>query len=279
MSYKIVMDSCGELPQHLKKDPRFEIVPLTLMVGDETFIDDETFNQKEYLRKVAACEDCAKTACPSPEKFMQACETDADDVYIITLSSPLSGSYNSACLGKHLYEESGKKKNILVLDSRSASIGQTNMALRIAEYYEEGKTFEEICPLIERFRDECKTYFVLDNLETLRKNGRLSQIKSIVASTLSIKPYMSANDEGEIIQLGQCMGMKKAIQKMADYIVANTPDIDSRRLMISHCNCPERAEFFKKLMLERGQYRDIMILDTAGVSSTYANDGGIIVNI
>ncbi|MBR1693245.1 MAG: DegV family protein [Lachnospiraceae bacterium] len=278
MSYKIVMDSCGELPENLKNDPRFELVPLTLMVGGETIIDDETFNQKEYLQKVAASPECAKSACPSPEKYMKACETDAEDVYIITLFSKLSGSYNSACLGKHLYEENGGKKNILVIDSKSASIGQTQIALRIVELYESGKTYEEICPLIEQFRNGNHTYFVLDNLDTLRKNGRLSQIKSIVASTLSIKPIMGA-DDGGIIQLGQCMGMKKAIQKMADIIVKNTPDIESKRLMISHCNCPERAETFRQLMLERGKYRDIMILDTAGVSSTYANDGGIIVNI
>lgn len=278
MSYKIVIDSCGELPDALKGDSRFEIVPLTLMVGGETIIDDETFDQKSYLKKVAESEECAKTACPSPEKYMQACETDADEVYIITLSSHLSGSYNSACLGKHLYEERGKKKKIHVIDSQSASIGQTNIALQIVEYYESGRTFEEICPLIDRFRDGITTYFVLDNLETLRKNGRLTGIKSIVASTLSIKPIMSA-DAGVIIQIGQCMGMKKAIQKMADMIVKNTQDTKSRRLMISHCNCRERAEFFRDQMLARGEYRDIMILDTAGVSSTYANDGGIIVNI
>ncbi|MBO6015910.1 MAG: DegV family protein [Lachnospiraceae bacterium] len=279
MSYKIIMDSCGELLENMKNDPRFEIVPLTLMVGEETFIDDETFQQKEYLEKVAACEECARTACPSPDSFMRAYETDADDVYVITLSSPLSGSYNSACLGKHLYEETGKKKNIHVIDSRSASIGQTNIALQIMDYYEQGMSFEQICPLIDRFRDEIKTYFVLDNLETLRKNGRLSQIKSIVASTLSIKPYMSANDEGEIIQLGQCIGIRKAIQKMVDYIVANTPDMASKRLLISHCNCLQRAEFVKKLMLERGCFREIIISGMAGVSTTYSNDGGIIVNI
>lgn len=278
MSYKIVIDSCGDLPKDLRQDSRFEIVPLTLMVGGETLIDDETFDQASYLKKVAASEECAKTACPSPEMYMKSCETDADDVFIVTLSSPLSGSYNSACLGKHLYEENGGKKNIHVIDSQSASSGMMNIVLQIMEYYEQGKTFEEICPMIDRFRDDVTTYFVLDNLETLRKNGRLTGIKSIVASTLNIKPIMSA-DNGVIIQIGQSMGTKKALQKLADIIIKNKPDSASRRLMISHCNCLERAEAFRDLMLARGQFREVVIMGMAGVSTTYANDGGIIINI
>lgn len=278
MSYKIVLDSSGELPCNLKNDPRFENVPLTLIVGNETIIDDETFQQKEYLQKVATCSECAKSACPSPERYMDSYETEAEDVYVITLSSKLSGSYNSACLGKSLYEENKGQKNIYVIDSESASVGQSQIALRIVEFYEQGKTFEEICPLIDQFRDEMRTYFVLDNLETLRKNGRLTKTKAVVAATLSIKPVMGA-EKGEIIQLGQAMGIKKALQKLADMAVKNAGTTNNKRLMISHCNCPERAEVVKKYMTERGEYRDIIVVDMAGLSSTYANDGGIIVTL
>lgn len=278
MSYKIVLDSCGELPEELKKDERFERVPLTIQVGDETIIDDDTFNQKEFLKKVAASSECAKSACPSPEKYMESYCTQAEDVFVITLSSQLSGSYNSACLGKQLYEEKHGAKNIHVVDSQSASIGQTQIALKIVELYEEGKAFGEICTEIEKFRDEINTYFILDNLETLRKNGRLSRVKSLVASTLSIKPIMAA-EKGTIIQMGQSIGMKKALQKMADMLIKVTPEPNKKRMMISHCNCLERAEIFKKLMQERAEFKEIIILDTAGISSTYANDGGIIVNV
>lgn len=278
MSYKIVLDSCGELPEELKKDERFERVPLTIQVGSENIIDDDTFNQKEFLKKVAACSECAKSACPSPEKYMESYCTNAEDVFVITLSSQLSGSYNSACLGKQLYEEKYGAKNIHVVDSKSASIGQTQIALKIVELYEEGKTFDEICTEIEVFRDTNNTYFILDNLETLRKNGRLSRVKSLVASTLSIKPIMAA-EEGTIIQLAQSMGMKKALQKMADMLVKVTSEPEKKRLMISYCNCLERAETFKKLMQERAEFKEVILVDMAGISSTYANDGGIIANV
>ena len=115
MSYKIVVDSCCELPEELKKDSRFEIVPLTLIVGN-TYEkeDDAEFNQKEFLEIVAASSECPKSACPSPERYMQAYETDAERVYVITLSAKLSGSYNSAVLGKNLYYENCGEKNICI---------------------------------------------------------------------------------------------------------------------------------------------------------------------
>ena len=102
MSYKIVIDSCGEFLEQWKTDERFESVPLVLTVGGENIVDDETFDQAEFLKKVAACEECPKSACPSPERYMKAFECDAERIYAITLSSELSGSYNSAVLGKNL---------------------------------------------------------------------------------------------------------------------------------------------------------------------------------
>ena len=131
MSYKIVVDSCCELPKEYKNDPRFEIIPLTLIVGDVYEREDnEEFNQREFLDAVAACPTCPKSACPSPERYMQAFETDADHVYAVTLSSKLSGSYNSAELGKRLYCEKYGEKDIYIVDSKSASCGETQLAFK-----------------------------------------------------------------------------------------------------------------------------------------------------
>ncbi len=279
MSYKIVVDSCCELPEEYKNDPRFERVPLTLEVGDYQVLDNENFNQHEFLEKVAAYPKSPKSACPSPECFKEAYQADADHIYCVTLSSHLSGSYNSAVLGKSLYEEEFGAKDIYVCDSESASIGETQIAMKIMEWEEEGSmTFAQIVTKLEAFRSAMSTYFVLDNLETLRKNGRLPAVKAMIASTLRIKPVMGAI-EGVIIQKGQAIGIKKALAKMADIIVSEGKNLDKKYLYISHCNCPERAELVKKLLLERSRFLQVKILDTAGVSSMYANDGGVIVAI
>lgn len=277
MSYKIVVDSCCELPEELKQDPRYEIVPLTLIVGDSyERLDDDGFDQKEFLQTVAECPVSPKSACPSPEKYMEAYRTDADHVYVVTLSSKLSGSYNSAVLGKNLYHETYGEKQIYVVDSRSASCGETQIAMQIARWEDEGMGYEEITEKIEKFTDGMHTYFVLDNLDTLRKNGRLSGVKALVASTLSIKPVM-AGDQGSIVQLGQSVGIKKALANMVDHVVRDVVDAEKKCLMITHCNNPERANSVKEQILAKVKFKDVLIMDTAGISSMYANDGGVIV--
>lgn len=277
MSYKIVVDSCCELPEELKHDPRYEIVPLTLIVGDSyERLDDDGFDQKEFLRAVAECPVSPRSACPSPEKYMEAYRTNADHVYVVTLSSKLSGSYNSAVLGKNLYHETYGEKQIYVVDSRSASCGETQIAMQIARWEDEGMGYEEITEKIEKFTDGMHTYFVLDNLDTLRKNGRLSGVKALVASTLSIKPVM-AGDQGSIVQLGQSVGIKKALAKMVDHVVRDVVDAEKKCLMITHCNNPERANSVKEQILSKVKFKDVLIMDTAGISSMYANDGGVIV--
>lgn len=276
MSYKIILDSCGELPEALQNDDRFERVPLSLEVGDYRILDDSRFNQKEFLQKVAEFTGCAKSSCPSPERFMEACNTEAEHVYIVTLSSQLSGSYNSAELGRQLYLETYGHKDICVIDSHSASCGETQIALLAMELEEAGLPFGEIKKRLGQYRNKMRTYFILDNLETLRKNGRLSAVKAMVAQTLSIKPVMSA-DKGVIIQKGQAVGIKKAMAKLIDYMQKELADLEERRIIITHCNCPERAAYVKSLFEARIQPKEIRIMETAGVSSLYANDGGIII--
>lgn len=278
MSYKIVVDSCCELPENYKKDSRFQIVPLGLEVGDYVIQDDENFNQKEFLQKVADYPLCPKSSCPSPEKYREAYHDGADEVYAVTLSSHLSGSYNSAELGRSLYVEKYGEKKIHVVDSESASCGETQLVEKIIACKEAGLGFEETVRAVEAFKRKMRTYFVLDNLETLRKNGRLSSVKALVASTLNIKPVMVGN-RGVIEQKGQAIGINKALAKMADFIVSDVAKPEERTLMITHCNCPERAEYMRGLMEKRASYRKILLMDTAGVSSMYANDGGVIVTL
>ncbi len=277
MSYKIVIDSCGELLDEWKQDDRIESVPLTLTVGGESIIDDATFNQKEFLRKVAECPECPKSACPSPERYMRAFTCDAERVYCVTLSAELSGSYNSAVLGKSLLLEDQPDKQIHIFNSRSASVGETLIGMKIQECEEAGKSFEEVVEEVEAYISQQNTFFVLENLETLRKNGRLSKVKALVASALKIKPVMASTDEGTICQLDQARGMNKALVKMVDYIVEKTVDSKDKILAISHCNCAARAQLIKETLQERMDPKKIVVLDTAGVSSMYANDGGVIV--
>lgn len=277
MSYKIIVDSCGELTQEMKSSGHFETASLEIQVGDHHIIDDETFDQAVFLKYVAEEPECPKSSCPSPEKYMEKYNCDADHVYAVTLSAELSGSYNSAVLGKNLYHEEYGEKDIYVFNSRSASVGETLIAMKVWECEEKGMGFEEVIETVEAYIAEQDTYFVLETLETLRKNGRLTGIKAVVATALNIKPVMGATPEGTICQLSQARGMKKAIGKMVDSVIENLKDSKEKVLAISHCNCRERAEALKEMLLKKAEFKDVIILDTAGISSMYASDGGVIV--
>ena len=277
MSFHIVADSCCELTADMKKRGNIEIAPLTLEVGGESILDDETFDQKYFLKRVAECPECPKSACPSPDYFRKSFLNGAERCYAVTLSAQLSGSYNSAVLGANLAQEENEDLKIHVFNSRSASIGEPLIVKKIVECEEAGMSFERVVETVELYISTQNTYFVLENLETLRKNGRLSKTKALVASALKIKPVMGATPEGDIVQLDQARGINKALMKMVDAIVNDAQHVENKTLAISHCNCPERAEMVKEALLERLAVQDVFVLDTQGVSSMYANDGGIII--
>lgn len=277
MSYKIIVDSCGELTDEMKASGCFETASLEIDVDNYHIIDDETFDQADFLKRVAASPTSPKSSCPSPERYMEGYRCEAEHVYAVTLSAELSGSYNSAILGKNLYHEEYGEKDIYVFNSCSASVGETLIALKIVECEEKGMEFAQIIETVESYIKKQNTYFVLETLDTLRKNGRLKGVKAVVATALNIKPVMSATPEGTIQQLGQARGIKKALAKLTDEVVKDLKDSKGKILAVSHCNCRERAEYVRDILVKKAEFKDTLILNMAGISSMYAADGGVIV--
>lgn len=279
MNYKIVVDSCGELTEEMKAAGCFESVALGIDVAGEHIVDDETFDQTSFLKKVSESEECPKSSCPSPERYMESYHCEAGRVYVVTLSAELSGSYNSAVLGKNLYEEEYGEKQIYIFNSRSASVGETLVADKIAQCEAAGMDFDTVVETVEAYIEKQNTYFILESLETLRKNGRLSGVKALVATALNIKPLMGATKEGTICQIGQARGMKKGLAKLVECVAEELENPMEKVLAISHCNCRERAEHVKAMIEEKVHVKEVIILDTRGISSMYASDGGVIIAV
>lgn len=276
MSYKIVVDSCGEFTEEMKKDPHFTHAALHLYIDGEQFIDDDTFDRLDFIEKMTASPNCPKSSCPSPEVYREAFDCGAEHLYAVTLSAELSGSYNSAVLGQNMFLEDHPEAKVHVFNSCSASVGEMRIAQRIQECEEAGMSFEEVVETVEKFALDMHTYFVLETLDNLRKNGRLSLVKALVASALNIKPYMGATDKGEIIQLGQARGIQKALRRMVEVMAEELRNPEEKVIAIAHCNNPERAEYVKGEIQKLVKVKDIVILETSGVSTLYAAQGGII---
>lgn len=282
MDYKVIGDSCCDYTPELKADPHFSIVPLTLEIGSYSVIDDENFDQQDFIKRLRESTAGAKTACPSPEAFKKAIEdSDADEVYVITISEHLSGSYQSAVIGAQMYEEEHPEstRKVHVFSTNTATSGELNLCLTIQEYKNEGKTFDEVVRLLTDKISVMQVYFVLESLENLRRNGRLSAVKSFIASALNIKPIMTAIN-GVIQKLDQQRGLNKAIKRMVNLAVerAGGPEKTQHLLLtITHVNNLPRAEYVKEELLKLAPFRRIVISDTMGVATVYAEDGGIVI--
>lgn len=277
MTYKIIGDSCMDLTEEMKQDLHFQLIPLTLEVDGHSIVDDETFDQADFLRRVRESENCPRSACPSPEMFKKAFSCEEEMVFVITLSQHLSGTCNSARVGKQMYEEEfGEGKKIHIFSSDSASIGETLVALKIRELAEAGESFDEIVRKTQTFLEQMDTYFVLETLDFLKKNGRLTGLAAILATALNIKPIMRG-DGGVIVKLDQARGIDRALRKMCDAVIARVKNPKEKILAISHCNCRERALAARDYILEKIPAKAVYLTDMAGVSSLYAGDGGIII--
>lgn len=275
MTYKIIGDSCTDLTMDMMRDPHFVKVPLSIQVGPETVLDDKNFRQGELLQKMRAWPDAPKTACPAPAQYLAEFDEGKDN-YVVTLSGRLSGSYNAAMQAKAIYREEGGKGNVHVFNSRSASSGQVQIALLLRDLAAAGLPFAQVVERVEAYISRMQTSFVLENLENLRKNGRLTKMQSLVTGALRVKLLMGGTREGEIEKLGQGLSMRQTLARMVSRMTEHTGRVGGR-LVIAHCNCRERAEYVRDLARQRCQFGEILIVSTGGISTVYANDGGIIV--
>lgn len=276
--YNVIMDSCGEIPISLQNDERFHSVPIQLEVNGDIIMDDANFNREKFLMKMEISPNEPHSACPSPEDFMKHIKETARN-YIVTLSSWGSGSFNSAKIASELYhEEDNADTDITVIDSKTASVGETLIALKIKELEELKLHPKDIKNKLQKYVSEIHTYFVCETLDTFRKSGRLKGVKSIAAGALNIKPICMASDKGEVVQINQARGVKKALNKMVEYLLKNTQDCENKVLAIAHCACPDRAEYVKSLIEKAAKFKDIIIVNTSGVSTMYINRGGIVIS-
>lgn len=276
MSFKIIVDSCCDLTPAQLREECFVKVPLTIRVGNHTIVDDDTFDQGELLWRMKESETAPQSACPSPMQYLEAFDCGADDLYVVTLSALLSGSHNAAAQARSIWLEDHPGANVHIFNSCSASAGEVLVALRIQELAQSGMDFTTVVDQVSRYINEMETYFVLETLDTLRKAGRLSRVQSLVTSTLRIKLLMGATPEGEICKKGQAMSVKQALNKMVALMADDLKHV-GKRLSIVHCNCLERAFYVKELAMKQCRFDEILVSDTGGIATMYANDGGIVV--
>lgn len=276
----ILADSCCDLSPELLKKTQAKIAPLTITIDDTHYVDDGTVDIPPYLAAMKASKNPIRSACPSPDLYAEDIRATEGDCFIVTLSAKLSGSHNAASLGAQLAQEDMPEKKVHVFDSESASAGETYIALMIHDLIAAGKSFEQIVELVEEKIRSMHTLFVLDSLDNLVKNGRISRTVALLANVLSIRLLMSDDGHGAIKNISKARGIKGALGQMVETCRKHTEGLAaaSQRLVISYCNCPERARQVRDMIREKcPAIGEIILTPTSALSSMYANDGGIVI--
>ena len=270
----IIADSSCDLNKELAEKIKVKLVPFHIDVDGETFIDNGTVNMGSFMIKVDEYKKAPTTAAPSPNAFIEKFG-EAKEIFIVTISSKLSATYNNAVLSKSMFLEENNVK-IHVFDSKSAVSAETVIALKIREYLDDNYTFEEIVEKVENFITNMHTFFILDKFDTLIKNGRMSKFSGAIAKALSFKPVMKA-EGGEIQVHIKTRGYNNASVKLVESIGETGIDFQDRILIIGQCDAKDRAKNIYKEIKDKYNFKNIEIVETGMLSSVYANTGGIVV--
>lgn len=275
MPFKVIADSSCEVPQSHQDRCPVVTVPFKLYIDNEEIVDDANLDVVEFIDKMVKSSTLPRTACPSPVDF-QAHFHESEPCFVVTISSKLSGTHNSAMLAKSMHEEKHPNHLVHIFDSKSASVGELLVALKVNEMAKLNFNPNEIIQQVTEYIDNMKTFFIAESLDNLMKNGRISRFKGTLASVLNIKPIMGA-DNGEIVLMDKARGSAKAFARMVELIVENAKQAEDKILAISHVNNPERANWLKAEIEKVCRFKEVIVVQTGGLSSLYCDNQGIIV--
>lgn len=277
--YQVISDSCSDYTD--EADLSFiRRAALTIQLDDQHYTDDEQLDCLALVRAMAATPNPPRSACPSPGAWQEAFDAAEGDIYVVTLSAELSGSFNSAQVAAQEYLAEHPDRHIHVFNSRSAASGQVLICLKLKELADRGLPFAEVVRQADAYVDSLNTFFVLETLDVFRKNGRLSRLQSLAVGALRLKMVMSRTDIGYIEAVGKALSVQQALNKMVQIIQQKSggKDLSDRTLIITYVNCLERARGVRDAILAGCNFKNAILCRGSGISSMYANDGGIIVS-
>lgn len=272
LNTKIVLDSSADTPR-LREIPT-ELVPLKIITAEKEYTDNESLDVAGMIEDLRAYSGKSSTSCPNPEEFLAAFG-EAENVFCITITGSLSGSFNSACIAKKKYEEMYPDRNVFVLNSLSTGPELLLAAEKIEEGIIEGKSFEQVCESVCEYTKSTGLMFMLESLKNLANNGRVSPLAAKVASVLGIRVVGKASAEGTLEQLGKYRGGKKGVAAVLEHM--KKEGFAGGRVKIAHCNNESAARALCELI--KNEYPSAFVeTDTCrGLCSFYAEEGGMLV--
>ncbi len=272
MRTKLVMDSSGD--RHEMQGIDFQSVPMKIIAGEREFVDDKTLDVKGMADYLSTYSGKSSTACPGVGEYIESFE-DYDVVYVVTITSNLSGSYNSAKVAAEQYMENHPDRKVFVFDSLSTGPEMAILGEKIIECVNCGMGFEELVKTVLDYHETIRTVYALESLRNLVNNGRVPAAIAKIADVLSIRMVGIASDEGTLKAVGKARGSKRVPGELFKYMTSH--GYVGGRARISHCFNTQAAENVKELILASYPDADVTIAQANGLDCFYAETGGVLV--
>ena len=269
---KIVADSSADIIS--LGDVSFGLAPLKIIAGNQEFVDDENLNVAGMVSWFETYKGRSKTSCPNPGDWLEAFE-DAQEVYCVTITSGLSGSYNAACAAKEMYESENPNRRVFVIDSLSAGPELRLVVEKLQEYIREGLPFDEICHKIKAYQQITGLVFMLESLKNFAANGRVSPAVAKIAGVLGIRVVGKASNQGTLEPTNKCRGQQKSLEALTENMAA--AGLHKGKVRIAHCENETAAQSLKEKLLSRCPDVDVEISTLRGLCSYYAEKGGLLI--
>lgn len=272
LEYKIVTDSSANLLSN--KEGTLVSVPLTIRIGDRDYVDDETLNTEVLRDALASTKEKTSTSCPSFSKFYEACH-NAKRVYVLLISSAVSGSYNAAVLAAKEFQANHPDVEIHVFDTLSTGPKNALLVEKIHQLESQGLSFKEVVDEMNLYLQNTHLLYALCTIENLAKNGRVNPAIAKIAGILGIHFLGEGSKEGKVKILGQCRGCKKAFSKLFEEMKKN--GYNGKAVVIHHVNNLDAANQLKDLILKEYPFAQITVGECRGLCTYYAEEHGLMI--
>ena len=269
---KIVADSSANLME--MGTVSFDVAPLKIITAQREFVDNRELNLEEMVEFFRSYKGRSQTSCPNPEDWLKAFG-DAEDIFCITITSGLSGSYNAACIAKEMYESENPGRRVFVIDSLSAGPELTLLARKIEQLLGEGKSYEEICDFMPRYQEKTGLLFMLESLNNFAANGRVSVAVAKIAGVLGIRIVGKASDAGTLEPTDKSRGESKSLNAILRHLKES--GLEKGCVELAHCQNEAAAQTLRDMILAEMPQVTVRIGENLGLCSYYAEKGGLLI--
>jgi DegV family protein with EDD domain len=278
--YIIVTDATSDIPNEMANELNVKVVPMSFSLGEKNYnhypdyreLDIKTFYDKQRDGQTSLTTQI--NVAVYLDFFEEIIKSDKDVLYI-SFSSALSSTYQSSVLATKELNEKYPDFKIITIDSKAATLGETLLVKLAAQKKSEGMNIEDLSKWVDDNHLKVCHYFTVDDLNHLKRGGRMTAMTAFIGTALDIKPILHVNDEGKLIPLDKVRGRKKALKVLFNYLAELSENLEEQTIFIGHGDCIEDARYLESLIKEAYKVKEVIIHPIGPIIGSHTGPGAI----